>query len=450
MNRQQFIEKLFAGAKSAGIEECEAYFSSGESFDVDILDGAIREYSVANRSGMCFRGVYAGKMGYASTEIEDEEAIEMLIEGVKNNALLLGTDDRESIFEGSESYPEVTGWDEKITQIPASEKIATSIELEKKVKALSEKVARVEGCGVSTAVNEVRIVNSKGLDISSRSTLYGAAVAPIVLDGEKPNFGFDLKFSRRADEVDIDEIARNAVDKALEGLGAVSIPSGSYKCVFRNDMASTLLGTFAGVFSAESARKGMSLLKGREGEVIAAECVTITDDPLLDGGLASSSFDAEGVARFTKDVVKDGKFLTLLHNRLTALEMGKQTTANAAKGGYAGKVTVAPSNFFIQPGDKTPEEIFEEIGEGVFITSLMGMHSGANPISGDFSLGAKGIMIKDGKKAFPVEQITVAGNFFDILKDIKTVGSDLKFAHPGSSCIGAPALYVGEISVAGK
>ena len=124
--------------------------------------------------------------------------------------------------------------------------------------------------------------------------------------------------------------------------------------------------------------------------------------------------------------------------------------ANAAKAGYAGKVTVAPTNFFIQPGKKTPDEILEEVGDGVLITSLMGMHSGANPISGDFSLGAKGFMIRDGKKAFPIEQITVAGNFFDILKNICDVGDDLLFAHPGMSCVGAPALYVGEISVAGK
>ena len=450
MNRSAFIEKLFAGAKAAGIGECEAYFSSSESFDVDILEGELREYSVSSRSGMCFRGVYAGKMGYASTEIEDDEAISMLIEGVKNNALLLGTDDSESIFEGSERYPEVEGWDDTVLQISSSEKIRMATEMEKRVKALSDKVVRVDGCGISSSSSEVRIVNSRGLDISRRSTLYGAAVAPIVMDGEKPNFGYDYKYSHFAKDVDTEKVARRAVDKAIEGLGAVNIPSGQYKCVFRNDMASTLLGTFAGVFSAESARKGMSLLKGREGEKIASDILTITDDPLLAGGLASCPFDAEGVAHFKNDIVRDGTFLTLLHNRLTAQEMGKKTTANAAKAGYAGKVTVAPTNFFIQPGKKTPDEILEEVGDGVLITNLMGMHSGANPISGDFSLGAKGFMIRDGKKAFPIEQITVAGNFFDILKNTRDVGDDLLFAHPGMSCVGAPALYVGEISVAGK
>ena len=450
MNRQEFIDKLFAGAEKAGIDEYEAYFSSSESFDVDVLDGEIKEYTVAQRSGMCFRGVFDGKMGYASTEIEDDEAIDMLIEGVKNNARLLETDDGESIFEGSETYPEVDTYDANVEKVPASEKIARSIELEKLTKGCDARVMRVEGCGVSTGVGEVRIVNSKGLDISGKSAVYGAFVAPVVAQDGKVNFSFAVKASRHPDDIDLSELAEKSVNKAVEGLGAQSIPSGKYKCVLQNDMAGTFLATFAGVFSGESARKGMSLLKGREGEMIASECVTITDDPLLPGGLATSAFDAEGVARFSKDVVKDGRFETLLHNRVTAKELGCQTTGNASKAGYAGKVTVAPSNFFVRPSSTSFEALLAQVGDGILITSLMGMHSGANPISGDFSLGAKGFLIKDGKKAEPVEQITVAGNFFDILKNVRAVADDLEMNRPGSSCIASPALYIGEIAVAGK
>ncbi|MBQ3669758.1 MAG: TldD/PmbA family protein [Clostridia bacterium] len=450
MTRQEFIDRLFEGAKKAGIEECEAYFVNSDSFDVDILDQNINTYSVSESGGMCFRGIYAGKMGYASTEIEDEEAIDMLINGVKNNASILDTEDGESIFEGSESYPNVNTYDEETASVPASEKVAQAMELERLVKAVSDKVLRVDGCGVTSGASSVRIVNSKGLDVSHTSTVYGAAVAPIVSDGGAPSFAFELKFSHNHKDVDIRQVAEAAANKALESLGAVSIPSGTYKCVLRNDMAATLLGTFAGVFSGESARKGMSLLRGREGEKIASDALTLTDDPLYEGGFATRPFDAEGVACFTKDVIKDGVFNTLLHNRETAAALNRKTTANAAKQGYAGKVTVAPTNLFIRPSDISPEKLLEQMGEGVMITSLMGMHSGANPISGDFSLGAKGFMIKDGKKAFPIEQITIAGNFYDILKNIRAVASDLKFGHPGQSSIGAPAVYIGEISVAGK
>lgn len=447
MNRQEFIDRLFAKAREAGIEEYEAYFSSGDSFDVDILEGAIKEYSVSSASGMCFRGVYAGKMGYASTQIEDEEAIDMLVRGVIDNASLLETDDGESIFEGSKEYPELDTYNPEIEKIPAAQKIAQSRELETVTKAKDARVQRVDGCGVSSSRGETRIVNSKGMDISSKSSRYGAVVVPVVSEGDKVNYGFSLRFSRHPEKVRIDEIAAKAVERAVEGLGAESIPSGSYQCIFRNDTAGTLLATFSGVFSGESARKGMSLLKGREGERIASECVSLVDNPLLDDGPASSAFDAEGVAHFSKDVIRNGKFITLLHNRLTAKLLGAQTTGNAAKGGYAGKVTVGPTNFYIEPSETTPEELMKQVGNGILITDLMGMHSGANPISGDFSLGAKGFLIENGVRTKPIEQFTVAGNFFEILKNIRAVASDLELEQ---SSIAAPSLYIGEISVAGK
>lgn len=450
MNREDFIKKLFEGAALAGITECEAYFSDGESFDVDVLEGEIKEYSVSESKGVCFRGLYSGKMGYASTQVEDESAIDMLIEGVRTNAMLLETDDGESIFEGSSVYPKVDTFNEAILAVTPETKINQALELEKLVKALDPRVARVDGCEISTGVREIRIVNSKGMDVRGKSSSYGAVVAPVVKgeDG-KPSMDYAFSFSKDPEKLDLNKVAKEAVEEAIGKLGAKSIPSGQYECVFRRDAASTLLRTFASVFSGESARKGMSLLKGREGEKIASECVTVTDDPLLKDAPATCAFDAEGVARFKKDIVKDGVFLTLLHNRVTAKEAGTKTTANASKAGYSGKVTVAPSNLFVQPGSISPEELCAKVGEGLMITELQGTHAGANPISGDFSLSAKGYLIEEGKKSRPVEQITVAANFYEILKNIQEVADDLEFTMPGSSAIASPTLYIGKISVAG-
>lgn len=447
MNRQEFIDKLFARARQAGIEEFEAYFTCGDSFDVDVLEGEIKDYAVSSESGMCFRGVYGGKMGYASTQIEDEEAIEMLVNGVIDNATLLETDEGESIFEGSGEYPVLNSYNPEIEKIPAADKIALAKKMEQLTKGKDKRVLRVDGCSVSTSRGETRIVNSKGMDISHKGSRFGAVVVPVVGDGEKVNYGFSLRFSQNPEKVDIDAIAAKAVERAVEGLGAESIESGSYRCIFRNDTAGTLLATFAGVFSGESARKGMSLLKGREGEMIASECVTLTDNPLLEDAPGSSPFDCEGVACFGKDIIQSGKFVTLLHNRLTAKLLGTQTTGNASKGGYSGKVTVAPSNFYIVPSEKTPDEMMKDVENGILITDLMGMHSGANPISGDFSLGAKGFLIENGVRTRPIEQFTVAGNFFNILKNIVSVANDLELEQ---SSVASPSLYVGEISVAGK
>ncbi len=450
MDRQLFIDKLFLAAKEAGIDECEAYFAMSDDFSVEVLEGQIKEYSAAITSGVCLRGVYNGKMGYASSEEMDEDAIEMLVHSVKENAMLIETDDKTTIFEGSEKYQDINNYNEETASVPASVKIQEAIELEKLVKAADPRVIRTEGCSYASMINEKRIVNSKGLDVSFKACVLGAVAVPIVSENGKVNYAFDMKYAFDKKDVDIKKVAENAVKEALSGLNASPVPSGEYKTIFRNDVAAGLLATFSSVFSAESARKGLSLLKGREGEVIASENVTIIDDPLMEGGFASCPFDAEGVATKTKTVIENGTLNTLLHNRTTAEAMGKETTGNASKGGYAAPVLVAPTNFYLKPGDKDFDKLVEEVGDGLLITSLMGMHSGANQISGDFSLGAKGFRIEGGKVTTPVEQITVADNFFELLKKIACVASDLEFRPGISTAIGAPSFYVEKIAVAGK
>lgn len=175
--------------------------------------------------------------------------------------------------------------------------------------------------------------------------------------------------------------------------------------------------------------------------------MTLIDDPHLKDGLGTTSFDDEGVATIKKEIISKGKLNTLLYNLKTAHKAGIKSTGNGFKASYASIVGVSATNFYINPGDKSFEELCNEVKEGVIITDFAGLHSGASAVTGDFSLAAKGFMIENGKKSFPVEQITVAGNFFTLLKDIEEVGSDLKF--PMSS-IGCPSVVVKELSIAGK
>ncbi len=450
MDKQLFIQKLFDAALKSGISECEAYCARNDELSVQVLDAQIKQYTAATNMGICFRGVYNGKMGYASTEETDEDAIDMLVESVKQNASLLQTDDDETIYEGDSDYPTIDAYYQETADMTAKENIDRAMELERLVKAKDERIVRVQGSYSEMETSETRIVNSKGMDVSFRSTIAGAAVLPVVKDGDNVNSAFKAQYSFKKDDINLEDVANRAAKEALNGLNAKSMPSGKYETVLRYDMAAALLATFADVFSGETARKGMSLLKGREGEAIASEAVTIVDDPLLANGFASKPFDAEGVKTYTKTVVENGCLKTLLHNRATAKELGKTTTGNAAKAGYAAPVRVAPTNFFIKPSDLSFTDLIKSVGNGLLITQLSGMHSGANRISGDFSLGAKGYKIVNGEIAEPVEQITIAGNFFDVLKSVKGVASDIDFGHPGSSAIGSPSVYVGEMPIAGK
>ena len=164
-----------------------------------------------------------------------------------------------------------------------------------------------------------------------------------------------------------------------------------------------------------------------------------------------SSFDAEGVATRKKNVIENGVFKTLLHNLKTADKAGVKTTGNAYKGSYKSKVSISPFAFYIKPSGKTLDDILNEVQNGVYITELNGMHAGANSVTGDFSLSASGFLVQDGKLAKPIKEITVAGNFFSMLKQIESVGSDFRFSMPGgSSQFGAPCVCVGTMAISGK
>jgi PmbA protein len=272
-------------------------------------------------------------------------------------------------------------------------------------------------------------------------------VVPIVKVNDEKQDGMGYKIAESIEEINTKEIAKQGVEEALSKIGGTSINSGKYKTIIYNEAMASLLETFSDVFSGEAAQRGLSLLKGKENQIIASEILTIIDDPLLDKGLASTPFDDEGVVTFKKELVSNGTLKTLLHNLKTANKDKVISTGNGFKASYSSPVSVEPTNLYIKKGDLSLESLMENINEGIVITDFAGLHSGANSITGDFSLAAKGFHVKNGKREYPVEQITVAGNFFDLLKNIKLIGNDLKF--PISS-IGSPSVIVEGLSIAGK
>lgn len=447
MTIDQFIKSLLEAAEKAGIEAAEIFLSSSDSFRAMCQKGEISSYTVNATRGLSLRGLYNGRMGYAATEAFDGEAVGQLVKGVIESAEIIEDDDVQEIFRGDEAYPDVDNYAPALDEVPESRKLRTALAMEPAAKALDARIAQLSYNMITTTSAETRIVNSYGLDLRSRDNVAVAYISALAKDGDRVATGSGFCLTRNFDEISVDKICAEAVEEAVFMLSAEPVPSGIYRAIILNKCMPDLLSTFSSVFSAENAQKGKSLLAGREGEKIASDVVTLMDDPLLKGGIGSCAFDAEGVASRTKAVIEAGTLKTLLHNLKTARKAGVKTTGNAAKAGYAGSVRVAPTNFYLKPGEKTLEELMADMGDGLMITDVSGLHAGANPISGDFSLIAQGYTVKGGKKDAAVERITVAGNFFELLKNIRAVGSDLVF--PGSS-VGSPSVDVGEISVAGK
>ena len=391
--------------------------------------------------------MYQGKMGYASTQAFDEEAIKQLIEGVKEGALLREDEGAEEIYEGDAEYPTVVSYDETLAQVPATAKLDAVLAIEKAALESVDTVKQCEGTQLSTMSGEVYLRNSYGLNLQHKDNAFIAYTGAIAKDGDSTSTGMAFKCGRDFAKLDVKKLGEEAAQEAASGLHAEPVPAGNYRMILRYDAMQSLLATFCGIFSAENAQQGLSLLKGREGEKIAADCVTLMDDPLLEGGFDSAPFDGEGVASKTKAVVENGVLKTLLHNRKTAKKQGVASTGNALRPGLSAPITVAPTNFFFKPGDKTLAELEADMSDGLVITDLSGLHAGANMTSGDFSLLSKGYLLKGGKRVQPVEQITIAGNFYDVLKNIRAIGSDLIFPASG---VGSSSVDVGTLTAAGK
>lgn len=447
MELKEFIDELFKEAKNNGFDEYEVYYVDSESLSINVYNEEVEKYKLNTSYGLSFRGKINGKIGYSYTEILDEDAIKMLVKNAKESALAIENEDIQFIYEGDKEYKEVNSYYKALENLPADKLIDLALSMEKESKKLDSRVSSFGGCGIGYNKSKYGIINSKGLNLENKSNMLSAYVAPIIKVGEDMHDGMGYVTANSLEEVDPKKLAKDGINEAISRIGGKSIPSGKYKTIINNEAMVSMLSTFAGVFSGDAAQKGLSLLKDKEGEIIASKKVTLLDDPHLEDGLASVSFDDEGVATKKKDIIHEGKLVTLLHNLKTAYKGNTKSTGNGFKSSYASPVGVSPTNFYIQKGTKSFDELLEEVGEGLLITEFAGLHSGANAITGDFSLAAKGFYIKDGKKDFPVEQITVAGNFFDLLKNVVEVGSDLKF--PMSS-VGSPSIRVEGLSIAGK
>lgn len=450
MNFDVLKNTLVAALEKEGLGEYEIYYMSDESTSVATLNKEVNSFSSSSSGGLCLRVLVGGKMGYASTELMTEAEMAELPIRAKANAAATEKPDTVGIFEGSESYDELKL--EKVELLSAAELKDCAIKTGEALFAKDPSVKAGTSSQAISAGTTVRLVNSHGLDLSldcGVNALIGEAVVGV---GEENQSDYSFKnLSKDNIASTVDEVAGEAVGEALAKIGAGMVDSGKYSIVFDGNQMRSLLSVFSAAFSAKAALDGMSRLKGLEGEVIAANIVTITDDPQREGNAVGTNFDAEGVATHRKAVVEAGVLKTLLHNRETALAMGKETTANASKAGYSSPIGIRPYSFAIEPGDKSREELFDEVGEGIFITEINGLHAGANPVSGDFSLQSAGFMIRNGKKAEAIKGFTIAGNFFELLKNISALGNKLERGVTiGFTGFCSPDVLVTGMSVAGK
>ena len=448
MNFNEFKQLVIAECAAQGIAEYELYYQVGSSTSVDTFQHEINEFTSNFSGGLCFRAIVNGKMGYASTEDLSAEQAKALVAKAVDSASVLESEEQVFLGEGGQTYEPL---EDRSYPLPTTEELISKV-LETTEKLYAADELAVDGCQTQGIIetSEVAIYNSKGLDLQLNTSAAGLVVVGVVSNGQEMSNDYQIKLGQ-LDQINVDELVKKAIDGAKEKLGGEVAPTGQYPVVFNPEAMTSLMGVYSGIFNSENAQKGLSKLAGKEGEVIAAPCVTLVDDPFHKENPEPMNFDAEGSPTHCKKVIENGVLNTLLYNLKTAAVAGKKTTGNASKAGYDAPVGIRPFTMYLEGGEMTEEEMLAKVGNGVYITDLSGLHAGADAISGDFSLQSAGYMIENGKKTTYVKSFTVAGNFYELLKNVVALANNSQLPRAmGSTTFGAPTVWVDGLSVAGK
>lgn len=446
---EKFMEKLVKAGMEYGFEECEASFAQDSSMSIDILKGEVSSYENSVTSTLSFRGLKNGQMGYCSTNILNDDSIDFLLKSAMENCEVLNDEDPQFIYcdENNKDlyFSQITEAFAKNTYKKFEE---LGLGLEKAILALDERIDAVDILSINCGTGPFLIINSKGLH-SYRDTDGISLVASgraIDADGSVKSGGH-YWIGKDIDDFDQEKFLKKFKENLIGKMGAKSVKAGSYKTILRNEAFQQFFMVFFGNFLATTMQRGLSLLADKEGTVIASDALTVKECPMLEKALTKIPFDDEGVLTTEKAIIDKGTFATALYDLKSAYKAGRQSTGNGFRAGSA--VSEMPTNLVVEAGDKDLDGLMEEVGEGIMLTDLSGLHAGVNAISGDFSLLCEGYLIEGGKKGRPVEQITVAGNFYDVIKSIKSVGNDIINLPSGEAEFFTPSVYVGELAISG-
>ena len=448
MKFEQIKEILVAAAAREGITDYEIYAMNDTSLSTETLKDEISAFSYGVSGGVSFRCLVDGKMGYASGELMTKEALSNLVTRAAENARCIESDEAAEIFAGSPHYAAVTAAPFVLPE--AGELKSWALELQKATYAEDAMVSDGTQSMAMGYESEIDLYNSKGLSLHNRVGIAGAGVYAVVKADEE-NAEMDGKIVPGATYADFADVPAQVVKDAKARLGATVVESGRYDCILCAQQVRAILGVFSSAFSAKQVQMGLSLLKGKLGEKIAADCLHITDDPRDAHCPVQTSFDGEGVATFAKPMIEGGVLKNYLYDLSTAKKDGVPSTGNGQRGSYTSPVSISPYCFRIEAGEMSREDMMAKIGDGIMITELKGLHAGANAVSGDFSIESAGFRIRDGKQAEPIKSFTIAGNFFELIKEIGGVGNRIDYGFPGGfTVMAAPDLWIKNVSVAGK
>jgi PmbA protein len=444
MELTDIVQRL--AAEAAAGEGVEAYAQQATRTEVNAFEGEVERLTSASSSGVGVRVVRDGRLGYAYTADLSDEGLRRCLAEARAN-LEVSTEDPGNVLPGAADHQPLDGiFDPRQVDIAPERKVSLALDLEARTLAASPKVTKVETAQYGDVITQVAIASSNGVTGSfplTRAWCYSGAMAT---QDDESQIGYGIDSARSLEELDIEPVAAEAAERAVRLLGATKPPTRTVPVVFDRMVAPNLIGVLLAGLSAEAVQKRRSLFADKLGERVGAAGLQLIDDGRLLDGPGAVPFDDEGVPSRRTVLLDDGVLRGFLHNTATAAREGAASTGNASRMSFKSTPGISGHNVFFAPGDKDQAGLLAEAGEGLLVQDVTGVHSGANPITGDFSVGVSGLWFRDGALAEPVREATVAAQLLDILKGIVAVGSDLRWT---TGSIGGASVLVGQMTVAG-
>ena len=366
-----------------GIKQAEVFGQTSKELTIEIARQEVENLKIAEEQGVGLRIIFENRLGYAYTADLKKESLQVLVEKALANSRLVEAETAWNIAQPNDKYPQLDLFDLEIGQHSLEEKISLAQEVEQAALNYDSRIKQVEKAVYQDADYQLFLYNSYGLEKNYHSAFCGLYSSVISRDQADAQTGFGMDFSLKYADLDPYKVGREAGEKAVRMLGARTISSAKLPVVFEPYVMVGLLGVLEAIFSGEAVLKGTSFLAGKVGEKVAGTAVNLIDHGALKGRLGSAPFDGEGMPTQKTSLIHNGELQGFLHNLYTARKSGTISTGNAVRSGYKSTPEVGVTNFYLEPGKVSPEELLREISYGFYVTEVMGLHT-ANPISGDF------------------------------------------------------------------
>lgn len=421
----------------------------GRETNIEVNRGKVEKLLRAQKKGLGIRVLLDGREVYAYTSDFAKENIEQLGRSAFDLAQASDIDEYRALPD-LEPIPDgdLDIFDLKIKKATVEEKISFAMQVEQAALGFDQRVSATSRCTYLDEENHVALINSDGFSGAHSSTWVAAYLNAIGRQGDEATSAMGLRASAFLEDLNPEEIVHEAAMKAVQLLGARPVPSQEADVVFSPFAAAQFIIFLSMAVTAEAMQKRRTFLLGKQGMEVASADVTLIDDGRMRRGLRSAQFDGEGVPHRKTKVVAGGVLRAVLHNAYTARRDGAKSTGNASRQSHQDPPGPATTNFYLEAGQQSPDEIISSVERGLYVQSTM-TTGGINPVSGDYSVAVRGVWIENGELTHPINEVTIAVSMDQMLMRISAIGNDLRFV-PFLGAHGAPTVRIDGMTIGGK